>query len=217
MTGWTVIVPVKGGARAKSRLPETVHGVPRATLAAAFSADTLAAVSSAAGVDRVLVVTGVSDLEPCWLGAGAPHLRVVRQAAGAGLNAAVRYAAGLATGPIAVVLGDLPALRPQDLETVLDAAASRPLSMVGDVADSGTTMLMSRQERFPMSFGPQSVGRHGRAGYVELHAPIRARADVDLVEDLDRVMRLGVGEHTAAALAGGEGDLAGRSLLSAAS
>ncbi|WP_062517058.1 2-phospho-L-lactate guanylyltransferase [Demequina gelatinilytica] len=200
MTGWTAIVPVKGGARAKSRLPEQIGGVPRGVLAAAFSADTIAAVAATPGIDKVLVIAGVSELDEAWLGEACPRVRMLRQGSSAGLNAAVRHAATLVTGPVAVVLGDLPSLRPDDLAAVLADAQKRPRSMVGDVACHGTTMLMARDGRLAASFGPRSFTRHGRAGYVELDAPIRARADVDTVADLERAHRLGVGMRTAAAL-----------------
>ncbi|SEJ12098.1 2-phospho-L-lactate guanylyltransferase [Demequina mangrovi] len=200
MTGWTVIVPVKGGARAKSRLPDTVRGAPRAALAIAFGADTLASVVAAPGVDRVLVVPGVSDLGPEHLGRSASEVQVIRQPAGTGLNRAVAHAAALVTGPVAVVLGDLPSLRPEDLGEVLEEAALHSRGVVGDAEGEGSTVLTASVGRLPASFGPSSLKRHLRAGCADLDASIRVRADVDTEADVERALTLGVGPHTAAAL-----------------
>ncbi|MDN4475304.1 2-phospho-L-lactate guanylyltransferase [Demequina sp. SYSU T00192] len=200
MTRWTVIVPVKGGTRAKSRLPETLGGASRGMLAAALTADTLAAVAGTASVARILVVSSVADLDPAWLGDVGPRALVVRQASGAGLNAAVRHAAGMVSGRVAVVLGDLPSLRPGDLAAVLGVAERHPRGMVADAEGHGTTMLTTLGDPLAVSFGPRSAARHRRAGHVEIPAPLRARADVDTVEDLARARTLGVGPRTAAAL-----------------
>ena len=55
---WTVVVPIKGFAQAKSRFGDETH---RGTLASAFVTDVVAALLAAPRVAKVIVVT--SDIE----------------------------------------------------------------------------------------------------------------------------------------------------------
>jgi 2-phospho-L-lactate guanylyltransferase len=69
---WVVVVPVKGTARAKSRLgahPERAH------LAEAFALDTVTALLAAPAVDRVLVVTGDDEIAARMSALGAEIIR----------------------------------------------------------------------------------------------------------------------------------------------
>ena len=59
--GWVVVVPAKGGDKAKSRLTAP-RGTQRHTLAAAFALDTVAAALAAVGTGRVYAVTGPGPL-----------------------------------------------------------------------------------------------------------------------------------------------------------
>ncbi|MEP6856386.1 MAG: 2-phospho-L-lactate guanylyltransferase, partial [Pedococcus sp.] len=120
---WHLVVPVKGGASAKSRLHPPV-GVRREELALALATDCLTACCASMPSARVLVVTSDERVAQMsrWLGA-----EVIADP-GAGLDAAVTagQARVLADGPwpVAVLLGDLPALRARDLTAALGAAAA---------------------------------------------------------------------------------------------
>jgi 2-phospho-L-lactate guanylyltransferase len=199
---WHLVVPVKGGASAKSRLhPPT--GVGREELALALATDCLIACCAGMPPARVLVVTSDERVAQMARSLGA---RVVADP-GAGLNAAI--AAGrdqvLADGPerpVAVLLGDLPALRAEDLTAALGDAAAYPLAVVPDAAGDGTVLLtaLSGADLAP-SFGAGSSGRHHAAGHhrLELDRP-RLRTDVDDDAALQAVLALGVGAATRRAL-----------------
>ncbi|TPG16363.1 2-phospho-L-lactate guanylyltransferase [Pedococcus bigeumensis] len=199
---WHLVVPVKGGASAKSRLhPPT--GVGREALALALATDCLTACCAGMPPARVLVVT--SDERVAQMARGL-DARVVADP-GAGLNAAVRAGrdAALADGPslpVAALLGDLPALRAEDLTAALGAAAAYPLAVVPDAAGEGTVLLtaLTGAELVP-SFGAGSAARHEAAGHqrLELELP-RLRTDVDDDADLQDVLALGVGAATRRAL-----------------
>ena len=201
---WTVVIPVKGAPAAKSRLAPAVPDDARAVLARAFALDTIAAALGATSVARVLVVgddpslAGVAEFvsEPSGEGAERGLLPAVRRG--------IAHARADASGAVAVLLGDLPALRPQELDAALAAAARHPLAFVRDADGTGTTLATAASGvAFEPRFGPGSAKRHAAAGFVELaasDAPGLTR-DVDTVDGLETVLHHGVGDHTAEAVA----------------
>jgi len=228
---WRLVVPVKGGARAKSRLHPPA-GVPRAALAWAIARDCLEAVTTALPAACVHVVTADDSVARYAAGLGA----VVVHDPGRGLNEAVRAGVRAASTAAAhqgaallrpdggadphgresvregvgVLLGDLPALRPADLLTGLRAAAVHPLAVVPDADGTGTVLLTSLQGHLEPAFGAGSAARHTAAGHhrLELDLP-RLRTDVDDDGSLRAARRLGVGAATEAVLAGPGGTLPG--------
>jgi len=196
---WVLIVPVKRLAAAKSRLRGAAPGVPHERLALALAQDTVAAAVACA---EVLVVTAdpTAARELAALGA-----RVVPDRPDAGLNAALAYGASLAAAPgrrLAGLTADLPALRPDDLRSALTAAGGQA-GFVPDSAGYGTTLLAAPAGG-PLEphFGPGSAAAHLAAGVRRLDGPWpRLRRDVDTAEDLAAARRLGLGRHSAGALA----------------
>lgn len=197
MTSWTVVVPVKDLGSAKSRL-DAPSGRARAELALAFARDTLTAVLAAARVAAVVLVTS----EPRMVEAAPARVRVVpdpRHGLVAALVAGAEVAGG---GRVALLLADLPALRPDELDAALTAAAGHERAMVPDAEGTGTTLLTaSRAELLRPAFGPGSRAAHERAGHRVVAAGPGLRRDVDTADDLAAAVRLGVGPVTAAALA----------------
>lgn len=197
MTSWTVVVPVKDLGSAKSRL-DAPSGRARAELALAFARDTLAAVLASARVAGVVLVTS----EPRMVEVVPDGVRVVPDP-GRGLVAALSAGAGAVEGgPVALLLGDLPALRPGELDAALTAAADHERAMVPDAEGTGTTLLTAaRADLVRPAFGPGSRAAHEGAGHRILEAGPGLRRDVDTADDLAAAVRLGVGPATAAALA----------------
>ncbi|MCD2197072.1 2-phospho-L-lactate guanylyltransferase [Actinomycetospora endophytica] len=217
-----LVVPIKELRRAKSRLvgatadlAPTAAGrsASRAGLALALASDTLAAVL-ASSVRRLAVVT--SDPHAAALigpadGAKEPPRAVVVDDPGTGLNAAVLAGADHLRGGddppglVAALLGDVPALRPAELDEALAAAAGviadgAPAAFVADHTGDGTTLLvLSRPGDGGPHFGPSSARVHETAGAVALTGAWPGlRHDVDVPEDLDQVRALGVGPATRA-------------------
>lgn len=195
---WTVVVPVKGGPTAKSRLVAGA-GHDHEALALALALDTLDAVA-AAGVAALVVVTRDPRVARATLDRGA---RVVPDP-GAGLNAAVEVglAAAVAASPdhgVAVLLGDLPALRPRELTDALAACADHARAVVPDREGTGTVLLTARPPvRLRPEFGAGSAARHARhATRLDLDLP-GLRSDVDDAEGLAAARVLGLGVRTAA-------------------
>ena len=188
---WAVVIPVKGTPSAKSRL----GGGPE--LALAIALDTVEAASGAA---RVIVVTS-ADVAPVFSALGA----LVVEDSGVSLNAAVLEGlAAAGRGPTAVLLGDLPALRPEDLADALMLASEHPLAMVPDADAEGTTLItVLRTKHHAPAFGVGSRMAHLAAGYVELPVMVTSglRRDVDTAEQLAALGNR-VGKRTGAALGG---------------
>ncbi|MFB7084163.1 2-phospho-L-lactate guanylyltransferase [Streptomyces sp. NPDC056296] len=203
---WTLVVPVKPLARAKSRLSDTADGEVRPDLALAFAQDTVAAVLACPAVADVAVVTddARAGRELAALGA-----RVVPDEPGGGLNAALAHGAATVRAarpesPVAALNADLPALRPAELARVLAAATQFPRAFLADAAGIGTTLLAAAPGReLAPAFGTDSRARHRASGAVELclGAVDSVRQDVDTGGDLRIALALGVGPRTAAVAA----------------
>lgn len=118
-------------------------------------------------------------------------------AAAAGVEHARRLASA---APVAVLLGDLPALQPSDLESALVLADAHGRAMVADEPGTGTTLLtVSAATTFDSRFGAGSAEAHRALGYVRLDIPATStlRRDIDLPADLDTLLTLRPGPRTA--------------------
>ena len=209
-------MPVKGGPTAKSRL-HPPPGVAREALALALAEDCLTA--CAAGMPRGRLVVVTSDARVAALARGLDA--VVVDDPGDGLDAAVAAGRDRATTgssdstPVAVLLGDLPALRPSDLHAALGAAAAYDRAVVPDAAGTGTVLLTARDGAgLRPSFGAGSAARHAALGHVRIDLPLpHLRSDVDDDAGLAVALALGVGPATRAVLGVPDGDLDGLTTL----
>ena len=225
---WTVLLPVKVLARAKSRLA-TLAGDRRGELALALASDTVTAVLACPEVARVVVVTSdpvagpllaslgafvVAD-EPADRSNGPGERDGVESSTDLGvqglLNAALRHGAALAARrwpgtALAALTADLPAVSPAELTTALRAAGSAAggAAFVPDAAGVGTTLyaVPPGGEFLPL-FGGASRGRHAAAGATELGVAglTGLRRDVDTPDDLREALAIGVGPFTKAVAA----------------
>lgn len=200
--GWALIIPVKPAAIGKSRL--TLPTVDRVTLARAIALDTIAAAAACPAVAQVYVVTDDGALVA--LAFDIPGLRFVSEGDARGIDAAVALG-GEAAGermPRAALLGDLPALRPDDLAAALAAASAVDRGVVADAEGTGTT-LVTAGAGIPLltAFGDGSFARHVDLGCtpLEIDGASTVRRDVDTPDQLDAAAALGVGPRTAAVLA----------------
>jgi 2-phospho-L-lactate/phosphoenolpyruvate guanylyltransferase len=200
---WTLVVPLKALARAKSRLADTADDGLRPGLALAFAQDTVAAALACPAVRDVAVVTGDALAGRELAGLGAV---IVADEPGGGLNAALTHTAAVVrsahpNSPLAALNADLPALRPTELARVLEAAAQFPRAFLPDAAGIGTTLLAAGPGReLRPSFGADSRALHRASGAVELRLDSvdSVRQDVDTGDDLRAALALGVGPRTAA-------------------
>lgn len=204
---WTLVIPVRDARTGKSRLGSS------ATLNTAIAADTVSAALACPKIRQVVLVTD----DVSWIPESLIRdfrCDVLQQRSTdqdqelsrSPLNAAVSQGLervsllGTRASGVAVMLGDLPALRPVDLTAALRAAAGVPRGMVSDHHSSGTTLITARGVTgtpHRPCFGLDSAGRHRAAGYRELSVPASSslRRDVDTAEDLHAV-HSGLGPET---------------------
>jgi 2-phospho-L-lactate/phosphoenolpyruvate guanylyltransferase len=198
---WSVLMPVKVLAEAKSRLAG-LAGTRRAELALALASDTVTAVLGSDAVARVVVIT---DDQVAAVALAALGALVVPDEPRAGLNAALRHGAAYAASRwpgdgTAALSADLPALRPEQIGRALRAAAAWPTAFVADVAGDGTTLYTAAPgAAFRPAFGLASRSRHAAGGAVELGLDGIGglRRDVDTPSDLRGAAVLGLGPHSA--------------------
>lgn len=196
---FALLVPVKTLARAKSRL-EVAHDDHRVSLMRAFALDAVAAALASPVVAQVYVVTD----EP---GLPLDGVRLLPDEGAGDLNQALRHAAlrvrldapGLG---VAAMCADLPCLRSDDLTDALSTGLS-PRWFVADAEGTGTTLLAAGAGvDLDPHFGVGSAGRHEVSGATPVRSGVPTlRMDVDTDADLARARDLGVGDHTARAVA----------------
>lgn len=231
MLSFDLVIPVKSLDEAKTRLSPDIARPARAALARAFALDTIDAALGASRVNRIIVVgdlrghvdevpagvTVVAEPEPRSLAAAVRHgIAEARRTAGDGWGRGVARSgddhddstAGRSHRGIAVLLGDLPALTAAALDAALEAASRHPLAFMPDADATGTTLATAAAHtRFEPAFGADSAAVHRALGFHDLShelpdarsAPVRR--DVDTIDALDAALQLGVGPHTAEAVA----------------
>lgn len=202
---WTLVVPVKHTANGKSRLAPYL-GRGRPELAHAMTLDTVQAALSAAGVGELIAITNDPSITRDLTAMGAA---VFADEPDNGLNPALIQGAAIARGRrpdrgVAAMFSDLPALRHHQLEYALRAASEHPTAFVPDASGNGTTLYTALPGAdFTPRFGLGSRTAHRATGAVELDlADIQTlRQDVDVEEDLDEAVGLGIGARTRQVLA----------------
>jgi 2-phospho-L-lactate/phosphoenolpyruvate guanylyltransferase len=199
---WSVLMPVKVLAQAKSRLA-ALAGPRRGELALALATDAVSAALACEAAARVIVIT---DDEVAAGALAALGALIVPDEPRDGLNAALRHGAAYAAARwpgagTAALSADLPALRPAELAAALRAAAAAGGAVfVPDAAGVGTTMYAAAPgAEFRPMYGGASRARHAAGGAAELALDGIAglRQDVDTPDDLRAAVALGVGPRTA--------------------
>lgn len=222
-----VLVPVKALAHAKTRLAGaalTGAGLGREELMRAFARDVCTAARTAAAVQAVHVVTDAPEVLPGLDDAARPAAPLgwlpdegegdLNQALG---RATLRLRAEDPAVSVAALCGDLPCLRPDDLDRALAVALDRVAitrtapsdaagtgrSFVPDAEGVGTTMLVAPPGvDLDPRFGPGSAHRHQESGAARIMTGVASlRRDVDTETDLRAALSLGVGAATSRLLA----------------
>lgn len=203
--GVGLIIAVKRLGAAKSRLSSLFSPDVRERVVLAMLIDTLTAAGAVPGIESITVVTpdpavtaavtalgAMAMADPTPLGHPDP------------LNNAILAACAqvqTTTANIAVLQGDLPALRSSDLGAALTLAALRSRSFVADRLGTGTSALFAFGIPLDPRFGGDSARRHRDSGAVELIGEWPGlRCDIDTPEDFVEARRLGLGPATADAI-----------------
>jgi 2-phospho-L-lactate/phosphoenolpyruvate guanylyltransferase len=170
-----------------------------------MACDTLVALRTSPNVQAVYAMTPDAEDIPTMLG-----LHVITDAQPGNLNTSLSTAAEIIADRepnhgLAIVLADVPCVRPMDFAAALHAATTT--SIISDQRGTGTTMLFdplgtSIPTHVQPRFGPHSCAAHVLAGARNIASElakdsrIRLQRDVDTAVDLWDALRIGVGEHT---------------------
>ncbi|WP_329023679.1 2-phospho-L-lactate guanylyltransferase [Streptomyces sp. NBC_00690] len=204
---WSLVIPLKPLALAKSRLASRAGDLLRPQLALAFAEDTVVAALACTAVRDVAVVTNDLLAGSRLRALGA---RIVPDRPATGLNAALVQGVravrqGRPGAAVAALNADLPALRSEELGRVLEFAHGFPRAFLADAVGIGTTLLTAGPGvELQPAFGGSSRSRHSMSGAVEitLSGVDSVRQDVDTGDDLSAALALGVGLRTNERLAG---------------
>lgn len=164
----TAVLPVKRFGAAKQRLLDALEEPGRAALVKAMLADVLAAITAAAQVERVIVVTGERRAERIAL-RHAQRVRtpieVLRDPEDTGHPEAATLgivrARALGAGCVALLPGDCPLLEAAELDAALARMGEDRVAVVPDRHTTGTNaLLLSPPDAIAPGFGPGSRERH---------------------------------------------------------
>lgn len=197
-------VPYKCFTQAKTRLRADYSDAQVEEIAHALLSDVLRALRAAHEVDCVVVLTDDDAVAALAHEAGAG---VRLRKPDPGLNQAIELAATeleqSGYEALLVVLGDLPLLRGEHVDRVIEAGHRHPVVLVPS-ADGGTALLLRRPpRRIPARFGGGSAERHreaARAFGLEAYQPDgldeACRVDLDTPDDVGRILASGVACRT---------------------
>ncbi|MGB8406170.1 MAG: 2-phospho-L-lactate guanylyltransferase [Mycobacterium sp.] len=202
-----VIIAVKRLTAAKTRLAPLFAAGTREEVVLAMLIDTITAALASPGVQSVTVVTpdpiaarAATDLGASALTDPTPagHHNPLNNAIGSAESVVGRGATN-----IAVLQGNLPALRPAELAAALAAARAHPRSFIADRQGTGTAALFAFGVPLDPRFGADSALHHSDSGAVELSGTWPGlRCDIDTPEDLNAALALGLGPATTQAVDG---------------
>jgi 2-phospho-L-lactate guanylyltransferase len=199
------LVPFKRFTRAKSRLRKHYSDADVARIGRALLADVLAALRAAKRLERVVVLTDDPEVAELAIEAGAEaRVRDPDPGLNAVLEDGTRALAAEGFDAVLVALGDVPLLRGEDVDRVVEAGEARGVVVVPS-PDGGTALLFRRPpERIPLRFGAGSAARHAeeaRARGLDPAPPEAiaelARLDLDTPEDAERLLASGARCRTA--------------------
>ena len=185
------VIAVRGGPTSKSRCAAALPPGDRSLLTQLMLQDMIAAATRTASLTRIWVVTPTESLAIFARRHGA---RVIEQTS-QGLNAAFALALDVIGqtapyAPVALLPGDLPLLRPDDVEAAVALTQSAEVVLSPACSDGGTGAIVLRAGvRLPLAYGPDSFARHRREAVAaglssSLFEAASLGRDIDRPEDL---------------------------------
>ncbi len=179
---WTALVPLKLGARRKSRLAGRLTLPERERLSDRMAAHVLDCLAATARVSRVVTLAPESSGTGEW-----------RADTGRGLNAELEAAWAALPGALAIVFGDLPLLSSADVDALLHAAERAGVALAPDRHWRGVNALAIADGReFAFEFGERSlqlyIAQTPATALVKLPGLMH---DIDTAEDMEAAAAVG--------------------------
>lgn len=188
-----VIIPVKSLRESKMRLSRCLSPADRRKLSYAMVSDVMYAAKKARKIDKILIVS--SDITILGLAEDLGLCRIPDQDEGLNkaLLQAMEWCTQFGASVSLIIPGDLPLLKPKDLDEIIDLAPKGKGVVICSSPDGGTNALLCKPANLLIpQFGPKSYERHvaeaDKLGVPCLsYCPRPAFLDIDTPEDLDRL------------------------------
>jgi len=183
----SALVPAKALDHAKGRLAELLQEHERRELALTMLEDVLRALGSASSIERVYVVSPDQHIlrEAERLGAEAisqpPSVSGINEA----LKHGVRVVSLEAPSALLILLADVPAVSPDEIEAVLHALPPDHGVAICPAQAGGTSALALRPpDAIEFRFGPDSFAQHEREASAR-GVPVNVFRAESLLHDID--------------------------------
>lgn len=197
------LVPVRDFRLGKSRLASSLDENVRADLSQWMLWNVLTSLKQVQAIDEIAVLSDGADV----LSYATSKSVGTIQCSGTDLNADLEIGRkwALENGALwlLIVHGDLPALKPTEVETMIahaliDRHKDRGLAVLAPSMDGGTNgLFFSPPDSLPFSFGDNSFDRHWKLAQTHNMQVIRHespgfRLDVDTVSDVSALLNMNI-------------------------
>ncbi len=181
------LVPAKALDQAKGRLAAVLSQSERRRLALAMLADVLRALQAVPRLDLIATVSPDADILAHAQALGSEP--IAEPPSARGLNPALTHALGVISprgiDTLLVVVADVPAVSPSDIEALLDALSSKRGAVICPSLAQGTSALALRPpDAIPFRFGLHSFTAHKREAAAR-DIPARIQRIDSLAADID--------------------------------
>ena len=208
---WAVL-PLKGLKGAKDRLSNILNPEERAALVTAMAQDVLSALTSSTSLAGVLVISDANNIKEL---VKEYSVELIPEGEAKGLNGAISHAATIlanrGVNAMMVIHGDIPLIKPQDINAIIDASLLAPSVTIAPCShkDGTNVMVCSPPDVISFQYGKNSFSKHMKATADIGHeakeiSNNRLALDIDTGEDLqtlrDHLNEGEVGEKTTAFL-----------------
>lgn len=194
--GVWAILPLKGLKGAKDRLSNILEPEERAALVTAMAQDVLSALTSATSLAGVLVISDADDIKEV---VQKYPVDLIPEGEAKGLNGAISHAcmvlASRGVDTIMIIHGDMPLIKPQDIDAIIDALPPAPSITIAPCSqqDGTNVMVCSPPDVISFHYGKQSFSKHMKAaadaGLDAIHiSNDRLALDIDIDEDLQALL-----------------------------
>lgn len=191
------LVPARDFGVGKSRLAPTLDEETRAELSRWMLNRVLSTLKNVPRIDAVAVLSDGADVLSLGEALGAEKIKCPAEDINADLELGRAWAMERGAQWLLIVHGDLPALKPPEVEAILDRAEDG-CAVLAPSVDGGTKgLLIGPPDSLPFAFGPESFQHHldlakARNLRTERFDSPGFRLDVDTLSDLSALLEMDV-------------------------
>lgn len=194
------LVPVRDFRAGKSRLAPALDETAREELSRWMLNRVLSTLKKVHRIDEIAVLSDGADVLSLGETLGAEKIKCAARDMNADLDLGREWALERGARWIFIVHGDLPALKPADVDAMLDSAEDDPCgcAVLAPSIDGGTNgILIGPPGSLPFAFGAESYRHHLKSAEARNLRTIQFESpgfslDVDTLSDLSALMEMDV-------------------------